>query len=177
MGWSFIVDKEKVIKTMERGIYYFINWYKLDLQDQEDVYQQCVEKILLSIDDFDPNKGVKLNQFLMSRIRGVVKEAVRKENKKAIPMDDIFIVDSSSVEKNILLQEEIKQLKAAMETLSQMQHKVIELKYFYNLSMSEIAFVLDIHYSTVAKYHQRGLKALRKHLTTTQGDGGFVFFE
>ncbi|QNO15998.1 hypothetical protein HYG86_15085 [Alkalicella caledoniensis] len=30
--------------------------------------------------------------------------------------------------------------------------------------MSEIAFGLGIHYSTVAKYHQRGLKALKKYL-------------
>lgn len=170
------MDKEKIIKTMERGIYYFINMYKIDPQDQEDVYQQCVEKILISIENFDSTKGVKLNQFLMARIRGVVKEATRKENKKAIPVEDIFIIDSGTVEQHIIRQEETKQLEAAIQKLSEMQYKVITLKYYYNLSMSEIAHILAIHYSTVAKYHQRGLKALAKHLKT-QGDGSSVFLD
>lgn len=165
MEWSYIVDKEKIIETMEKGIYYFINMYKIEYQEQEDVYQQCVEKILLSLNEFDPAKGVKINQFLMARIRGVVKETVRRENKKAIPMDDIFIVDESSVENSLLEKEEVRQLEESIKKLSKMQHRVIELKYFYHFSMSEIAHILGIHYSTVAKYHQRGLKALKKKLT------------
>ena len=158
------MDKEKVIEVMEKGIYYFINMYRIEAQDQEDVFQQCVEKILVSLEQYDPAMGTSINQFLMPRIRGVVKEAVRKSNKSAIPKDDIYAIDPNNIEQGILDEESNKALKNAISKLSKMQKKVIVLKYFYGLSMSEISFGLDIHYSTVAKYHQRGLTTLRKYL-------------
>jgi RNA polymerase sigma factor (sigma-70 family) len=159
------MNKEEVIKSMERGIYYFINLYKIPPVEKEDVYQQCIVKILTSLEEFDPKKG-KLEGFLMARIRGVVKEWVRKNNKKPLLVEEFYVVDESSPEKvlenGIILEEEYQRLKMAIEKLSPMQHKVITLKYFYNLSMSEIGVFLGIHYSTVAKYHQRGLERLRK---------------
>ncbi|SHJ70959.1 Sigma-70 region 2 [Anaerobranca californiensis DSM 14826] len=162
------MNKEEIIKSMEKGIYYFINKYQIPFDEREDVYQQCVVKILTSLTEFDPQKG-KLECFLMARIRGVVKDWVRKNNKKPLLVEDFYIVDENTpdkvIENQIILEEEYQRLKMAIEKLSPMQHKVITLKYFYNLSMSEIAIYLGIHYSTVAKYHSRGLKGLKKLLS------------
>ncbi|QNO15997.1 sigma-70 family RNA polymerase sigma factor [Alkalicella caledoniensis] len=118
------MDKEKVIKSMDKGIYYFINMYNIETQDQEDVYQQCILKILTSLEQYKPSKGTTINQFLMPRIRGVVKEAVRQKNKGAIPKDEIYIIDSCEIEQELLAEEKYKSLEKAISKLSRMQKKL-----------------------------------------------------
>ncbi len=157
------MEREQIIKGVERGIHYFINRYGIAFQDREDVYQDCLEKIILSLEIYDPNVGVPLNNFLMSRIRGVVKEAKRKECKIPVPVEDMYIT-MDSLEINVLKGEMAMDIRKGVKGLSEMQYKVIVMKYFYDLSMSEIAVILGIHYSTVAKYHQRGLRQLKKYL-------------
>ena len=60
--------------------------------------------------------------------------------------------------------EAIAQLNEALETLSPVQRRVLLLRYYGQLSFSEIAQITDCPLSTALSHCHRGLKSLRKML-------------
>ncbi|WP_353893720.1 sigma-70 family RNA polymerase sigma factor [Proteinivorax hydrogeniformans] len=156
---------KELIDMVHKGIYYFINRYSISLQDQQDVYNNCVVKILESYPQFDAQRGVKLNIYLMAKIRGEVKKWVRQKGKE-VPSE--LNVDNESTWGNP--EEELdnyldsKLLQKGISSLSLRQRQVLKMKYFDHMTFKEIAEHLSVNYQTVIKYHNRGVKMLRKKL-------------
>ena len=55
-------------------------------------------------------------------------------------------------------------LKSAMDVLSADEQKIIQMKYYENMTVKEIADALNIPYETVKKRHQRSIGKLKKAL-------------
>ncbi|SDJ90361.1 RNA polymerase sigma factor, sigma-70 family [Catalinimonas alkaloidigena] len=68
--------------------------------------------------------------------------------------EDFLIADEISTEKK-------ERVVQAINHLTERQREIIYLRYYSNLSLSEIAEVLNLNYQTVANHLQRAFTALR----------------
>ncbi|WP_350344116.1 sigma-70 family RNA polymerase sigma factor [Proteinivorax tanatarense] len=158
-------DNKDLISLVEKGIYYFINHYSINYQDQQDVYNNCIIKILESYPEYDSSRGVPLNYYLMAKIRGEVKKWIRKNNREIptqinIQKESDWGGPAEQFEKKF----NTKMLLTAIGKLSGRQRQVLTLKYFHYYTYKEIADYLSINYQTVVKHHNRGVSALRKKI-------------
>jgi RNA polymerase sigma factor for flagellar operon FliA len=89
---------------------------------------------------------------------------------------DVIIYSSEQIEESeiesftdsvldaLILEQSIQKLLEAIETLSERDREVIELRYYRGLTNREIAKQLDIGESRATFLHQRGVEKLRKVL-------------
>ncbi len=65
-------------------------------------------------------------------------------------------------------QESARQLEVAMNELTEIQRRVLLLKYYGDLTFAEIAELIDCPLSTALSHARRGLQRLRSNLAPTQ---------
>jgi RNA polymerase sigma-70 factor (sigma-E family) len=70
----------------------------------------------------------------------------------------------------LLLDEQQREVMAALRTLPRRQREVLVLRYWSELSEAEIADVLGVARGTVKSSASRGLASLQKHLAARSGD-------
>ena len=62
-----------------------------------------------------------------------------------------------------------EELKTALEKLDEKSVKILILRYYYNLSLKEVARYCGMTYSAVRINHHRAIKKLKKHVTKERG--------
>ena len=107
-------------------------------------------------------------------IRRLNEALAEEKNKRIVPLRDEHIAtiksdDSSDsklleAEERIAKNEKFKQLHAAITTLKLKYQTVITLRYFENLSIKEIAEILDLPENTIKTHIHRGIKQLKEIL-------------
>ena len=80
--------------------------------------------------------------------------------------DNLYIMDQISDKKNKEDKwvEQIS-LKAAIDRLSQREHRIIELRYFEGKTQMEVAQEIQISQAQVSRLEKRALKSMKNYLT------------
>lgn len=136
-------------------------------QAAEDILQDVFISVWKSRHTFDPQKG-KLSTWLhritvnrCSRISGRLPAAYSIEEKEV----DLPTMNQQSQPEEIMLTKmEYDRLLKAMATLGTKHRSVLVLRYFNDLSYSEIADILQIPLGTVKSRLNQSLKYLKKQM-------------
>ena len=149
-----------------RVIYKMLNNH----QEAEDLTQE-IFIILQERCNYNPQKGSFYTYLMMiTRSRTIDKLRSKRSQGKLWQnvsklKDLIGLSEFHNSLEHISLHERATEVKKALQHLSAIQRKILELSYYEGLSQSEIAKRLQIPLGTVKTHSRRGLLKLRQHLT------------
>ena len=149
---------------MER-IYRFVYFRVEDQQTAEDITSQVFLKAWSNLDRFQFSRTPYL-AWLYTIAHNAVIDHYRTR-KVTTALDDVQLSQpdhSEVVENEIDLTVEMKSVKAALQTLTDDQQKVLTLKFIEGLSNNEIARHLGKREGAIRALQMRGLQALAKQL-------------
>jgi RNA polymerase sigma-70 factor, ECF subfamily len=138
----------------------------------EDVLQDSFINVWNSASVYDPSLSAPMT-WLVTIVRNRALDYVRRNDRRAIELDETLLETLESDEKGPLQAAMLGQQGAALhgclKRLEANQRQVIAFAYFQGLSHSELATTLRIPIGTVKTWIRRGLEKLRRCL---DGDVG-----
>ena len=149
---------------MER-IYRFVYFRVEDQQTAEDITSQVFLKAWSNLDRFQFSRTPYL-AWLYTIAHNAVIDHYRTR-KVTTALDDVQLSQpdhSEVVENDIDLSGEMQSVKAALQTLTDDQQKVLTLKFIEGMSNNEIARHLGKREGAIRALQMRGLQALAKQL-------------
>lgn len=150
---------QKYLNRIFRFIYYLIH----DYESSQDITQNTFMKAWNSLPRFDMEKGT-LQSFLFTIARNTVIDFQRK--KKSVSLETIEeIISNEDVEKEAIRSEEKQTILKALSYLETDEKQIIALRYFEELSFSEIAEVMQIKEGALRVRIHRILKKLKLKIT------------
>jgi RNA polymerase sigma-70 factor (ECF subfamily) len=146
-------------------------------EDAHDATQEALERIVTSIDRFDPSKGT-FRSWALTVARNVCRDRLRRrglerrtfaadgDEKTAWTADD-----TPGPERVALARIESERLAQALETLPEPMRLAVVLYHVHESTYEEIAQTLDVPLGTVMTWLHRGRRRLRAALeeSVTQG--------
>lgn len=141
-----------------------VAWRLLGNQhDAEDVVQESFMAALDAIDGFDPDRpfGPWLNRIVANRSHNA---RDRRRVRQVDQLDDDIATDDHAADADVESDETARQVRAALDRLSDRQRTVIQLHELDGFTSAEIAASLGITEATVRWTVHAGRKALRSGL-------------
>lgn len=169
----------RVIELYYQDMLYFAQ-KKVGRQDGEDVTQQTIARLITKLGDL--KEPAKLKSWLMKSLHYECLDFLRKkkrvgEQEVVVMLDDDFngsIEDRELPADALLINEENKtQLIGIIDGLPQRFADVIRLRYLEDMSMAEIADVLEIDRKKVYNDIYRGLRLCEERLKEQTGERRF----
>lgn len=119
--------------------------------------------------------GDPLRPWLLTLVANRCRKAVRRHTLTTVPLD-INAVDAwiaiSDASQAVLHRESAAELRAALASLPADHQRVLELRYFAELDLAEIAAVMGTPVGTVKSRLHRALAALRERLQSPANVAG-----
>ncbi|MBO4853513.1 MAG: sigma-70 family RNA polymerase sigma factor [Schwartzia sp.] len=138
-----------------------------------DVIQEGTVGLIEAVESFDPTRGVAFSLFAVHRIRGRMKDFLKKEGASDAPCIDGMmdaegvpmrerIVDTSALpdeqaEQNVLA----ARLREAMARLPQKERVVLEEVYFSGGGIDGVADELHLSASRIYRLQKTGIRRIR----------------
>jgi RNA polymerase sigma-70 factor (ECF subfamily) len=147
---------EYLMDISKEGLYRTAFAYVKNEEDAVDILQETVYKAYMSIDKLKEPKYFKtwITKILINSAINFI-----KKEKKLIALVDNLSYDSNYFEENRI--EENLDILNAIDTLEDKYKDVVVLKYFRDLTITEISEVLNCPVGTVKTYLNRALIKLR----------------
>lgn len=144
--------KEKLYRTA----YAYVN----DEQAALDIVQETVYKAYISIEKLKKEEYFKtwLTRILINNALDYV-----KKNSKIVYLDNSKFFESIAATEGISTEDKVY-LWEGINSLEDKHREVIILKYFNDMTVTEIASVLEYPVGTVKTYLNKGLTKLRKFM-------------
>jgi RNA polymerase sigma-70 factor (ECF subfamily) len=135
----------------------------------EDLVQETFLRVWNRVQGFDADKG-SIGPWLLAVARNRAIDYLRSTTGRARNSLELDASDHpalySDMEKDLLVSDKARRIKAAMLKLSPNQREVIELAYFEGLSQTEMAARMGQPLGTVKTWVRTALKNLRDELGT-----------
>jgi RNA polymerase sigma factor (sigma-70 family) len=178
------VAKEKLMKLSLAFVKEKIYANKINCQDQKnDLVMQVIMKLLTKINTFVPNhNAIDLGYWpwLSTICFNTYMDYCRKKSKDNLflSIDDRY--DDGDLKLEITAEEKtsnkeiINKLMILAKNLPARQNLIINLKYKFGMSYSEIADYLNETVNSVTVAHHRAISKLRKQLIDDLGNQNYV---
>lgn len=130
-------------------------------EDAEDVVQEAIIKTIECLTQVKTDK-LRAWLFKVSLHRYYT---LYNKNKKSIHLSDDEMQQfqsSINIEEHLLVDEQNKMLREALQGLSPTYQQLLMMKYFMELSYKEMAAILDVSENHIRTYLQRARKTLKK---------------
>jgi RNA polymerase sigma-70 factor (ECF subfamily) len=135
----------------------------------EDLVQETFLRVWNRVQGFDADKG-SIGPWLLAVARNRAIDYLRSTTGRARNSLELDATDHpalyNDMEKDLLVSDKARRIKAAMLKLSPNQREVIELAYFEGLSQTEMAARMGQPLGTVKTWVRTALKNLRDELGT-----------
>ncbi|MCB1158517.1 MAG: sigma-70 family RNA polymerase sigma factor [Leptospiraceae bacterium] len=147
-----------------------------DDDDAEDIVQDSLISGYKSINKFRAESGVYtwLYRIVVNKSKDLLTKKKKESEKPIEENENQFVDERISYEKKLELTEESNYLINKINELDSIYKQVIELRYFEEMSYSDIAEVLNCNVGTV-KSRLFKAKELLKHLILQDKKGEFHF--
>lgn len=134
----------------------------------EDVTHDCFLSLFKNPERFDPSRGTRLRTYLFAAVHHLALKHFRRAGRE-IWVDEATREEPRTPDAdeplNQLIEAELSaKVRAAVESLPALQREVLILFEFEELSLSEIADVLDAEVNTVKSRLARARAGLRRAL-------------
>ena len=139
---------------------------KLDTLSRGD--RKLIKEIDKIIEDYTSKYNHEPSNEYLSKILGVDIEKI-KNAKKADEIYSVMPIEDQlnyfeNIEKKIEEEELIDSIKKVLKKLPEKEQLVIQLYYFEELSLKEIAEILEVTESRVSQIHKKVIKKIREEL-------------
>lgn len=151
---------EKLFGTYRKELYLYLYSLTKNKAMAEDLLQETFLKALLSLSG--DHKNIRAWLYLVAR-NLFINETRKKKYRTEIPSEE-FPSSIGNPLDGIIKDEKTKNLYLAMGMLELKKREVLELQYFGELSVREIAGILKISEENVRVLAYRGKKDLKKRL-------------
>ena len=137
-----------------------------DVTAADDVVSEIFMKVALNLDSHD--KKYAFSTWLFTIARNTLADYYRRQIRRFEESWDAFLEREAPIseqpEEKLLASERTEKLLRAMSKLTELQRRIIELKYWSELSNVEIAEILGLSASNVGFIHYQAMKRLRAML-------------
>jgi len=162
---------EFLLKKYLKPVYNFLYRLTSDTAALDDLTQVTFIKAWKNIKKFDSSRSFKTWIFTIAK--NTAYDYFKK--KKTLPFSDFIDAEGNNKLENIsggdILPLEFlakadaaKELEKALAKISDQYRLILTMHYKDDLTLQEIAEILNLPYNTVKSQHQRGLQALRQIL-------------
>ena len=167
---------------IERYLLYVYNFVIKQIGDKkeaEDLTQEVFLRVWKNLKKFDPDKNFKAWLFSIAR-----HACIDYWRRKKIPVfsalerddsdknfEETIIDESESVIENINRQELAQEMEEYLKQLSEANRTVLILHYSQQMTLQEIADLLEEPIDTIKSRHRRGLLYLRCLITQSKNGG------
>ncbi|MGF1464623.1 MAG: RNA polymerase sigma factor [Sandaracinaceae bacterium] len=145
--------------------------------DARDATQEALERIIRSIERFDPKRG-SFRSWALTVARNVCRDRLRRRGLERRTFvgegDEVTSAEPSRAptpERVALARIETARLAEALETLPEGQRLSVVLYHLHEATYEEIATTLDVPLGTVMTWLHRGRRRLRKALSEPSREG------
>jgi len=175
-----VQDEESLVRQARQGdqkafaelyeehfdrIYRYVALRIGDKAEAEDMTQQVFLKALQSIASFKW-KGVPFAAWLFRIAHNQVVDYLRKKSKRtAVPLDESLLSSDSSPQLMAERSLDIEQLLSATRRLTEAQRQVISLRFTSELSIAQVAKIMDKSQGAVKALQHSAIRALRRALS------------
>lgn len=159
-------DFEEQMSIVYRDLYKFIYSIIKNQNLTEDMLQQTLMKAYEKFDTIEDIKKFKSWIFTIAKNESL--SWIRKYNRE-IPSENTYLEllegSSEDIPEELLIKRETdEQIKQSIKMLSPVDQEIIYLRYYYDLTLSEIALILNLNINTVKTKHIRAKKKIYTHL-------------
>ncbi len=130
--------------------------------EAEDLCSEVFEKIFNRYDQYDQSKA-SVSTWVFTITRNTLIDHYRR-TKPQEELDE-NLSDDSEVDENLLQNESLEELAAALRQMPEELRDLIVLRYYDNRPLTEVAEMMGLSYGAVKLRHQKALGLLRKALT------------
>ena len=138
-----------------------------DVTAADDVVSEIFMKVALNLDSHD--KKYAFSTWLFTIARNTLADYYRRQIRRFEESWDAFLEREAPIseqpEEKLLASERTEKLLRAVGKLTELQRRIIELKYWSELSNVEIAEILGLSASNVGFIHYQAMKRLRAMLS------------
>ena len=169
-----INDVEIRTKLEEIYIHYhkdlFIIAYSIlkDYQEAEDVVQRMIIKLHNNLEKISDVKCKKTRAYLVTIIRNLCYDTFNQKKKVVFitekEVGEIGLEDEVTLDEHVIKVEDSKEMANNLSDLHKPYADIIMFKFYYELSIPEIAKILNITENNVSVRINRALKALKNIL-------------
>ncbi len=148
-------------------IFLYMQYRCGDTATAQDLAGQVFDRLFESLPKYDPRRA-PLSAWVFSIARHVVTGWQRRQYlRKIFPWEDFFRHPSAEPgpEQAALESEQRRQLRAALEQLSERERDLVALRFSSDLTHRQIAELTGLSQSNVAVILYRALRRLRQELT------------
>ena len=159
---SFIKVYDLYIDQIYRFIYFKVS----NAEEAEDLSSAVFLKVWSYIQEGNEIKHKTLKALIYKISRNLIIDHYRKVSRqKSVSMDDDFVKDiaddKQDIHKEIELKDDIESIKLKLKELKDEYREIIVMRFVNELSISEIAEILDKPKGSVRVLIFRALKAVR----------------
>ena len=135
-----------------------------DQSEAEDLAGEVFLKALESLDSYK-ERGIPMQAWLFKIAHNIVVDHFRKTAKrKTVPIDNVQITAEFDLQRTAEANIELARVTKAMEQLTPVQRRVIELRFFSGLTSEEAGQVLKKRAGAVRELQSAAIRRLRKLL-------------
>ena len=168
-------DNDRAYMTMlyqrHRALMLKIAWeFTRELADVEDIVSDSCVALINNLDKLRGMENHHLRRYIAVTVRNKALDhckQVQRQNIQFSPADENLIYrvpDPNSLEKKVLLLEELRRVQTLLHTLPERERDVLRMKYQQGMKHKEIADVLGIKEATVTTHLLRARDRLKAAL-------------
>lgn len=166
---------EKLYNLYKKHVYYIALKYLDNQQQAEDAAQITFFKAFCNIEKFENMDDYKTKGYIFTIAKRTAIDILRREKTNVCVTNEqedalLKIEDNFSLEKEILKRETKKLVNSKMDDLSEVDRKLLKLKYIDEKKDKEIAEELGIPYDNVRVKITRARKRLALSLLVEKED-------
>lgn len=163
---SDVISPEKLYLDYHDKVERYIMSHVADRQDREDLVSRIFLNAIAALDSYDPSRaapGTWIYAIARNTMISYYRER-KRETELAKMQEQSAILEA---EGNLLTNENLEALAAALEQLSEREHSIIIWRFYYGLSAKEAAQKAGVSYANARFIQHRALKKLRDILEET----------
>lgn len=158
-----------LVYQRHRALMLKIAWqYTTEKADVEDIVSDSCVALINNLEKLRTLDREALRRYIAAAVRSKAVDHCRKLHKSADLLTEAEAIESlpdpESVEKKILLLEEVRQVQSLIRALPKREQEVLRMKYHQGLKHREIALALGVTEDTVTKYVERARRRLKANL-------------
>lgn len=154
-----------------RALMFKIAWeYTHEKADVEDIVSNSCVALINHLDELRAMDGESLRRYIVVTVQSKAIDFCRRmqrQREQFFQADEEYlrrVPDPESVEKKVLLLEELNRLRELLHTLPRREQEILRMKYQQGMKQKEIARQLGIAETTVATYLLRARDHLKAGL-------------
>lgn len=155
---------EKLYVLNLKKIYRFIYYMVYDVKLTEDLTQDTFFKVWKSLSSYEEGKGT-FTAYLFTVARNLVIDYSRRKKESHLdPEISESIASDEDIEERMIRKEQREEVRYALAKLDSLDRQIVMLRFFEELSMREIAKIVDKKDGAVRVALHRALAKLKNIL-------------